>query len=103
MTAPARRPRWKKKRYAAAIALLLALGYPVSEGPAEYAWYRGWMPYTPGPLGVFERVYAVAYRPLDAVERWVPGLWTFRWQWKQYCADSACRHNDRERADAASD
>lgn len=49
------------------------VAYPVSEGPARLAEFRGWDPDT-----------SRFYLPLEYVERWVPGLWTFRWQWKQW-------------------
>lgn len=73
MTSPSQRTFWKRKRWIAAAVLWLAVAYPVSEGPARYAEYRGRGPDT-----------APAYLPLESAGRWVPGLWTFRWQWKQY-------------------
>ena len=45
MTLPARRPWWKKKRWATALALwFVVAGYPVSLGPQVYAVRRGWLP-----------------------------------------------------------
>ena len=83
MTAPARRPWYRKKRWIAALAVWLLIAYPVSEGPVRYAEYRGWNP------------DMAVYRPLDAAERWVPGLWTFRWQWKGYWVTLADNQNRR--------
>ena len=104
MTAPPpRRPWWRRKRWITAVVLLLALSYPVSEGPLRYAERRVLMPYTLGPMGFFEQAFYTAYGPLDAIEPWVPGLWSFRWQWKQYCRDLADRHSAQERDDATSD
>jgi len=41
MTAPPpRRPWWKKKRTWAAVVLWLLVAYPLSYGPASYAWIR---------------------------------------------------------------
>ena len=77
-----RRPWWKKKRWAAALALWLAVAYPVSEGPYEYARVRRWISDT-----------TAAYQPLDPVERWVPGLWTFRWQWEAFWVRLALKHS----------
>ena len=44
LTAPARRPWWKRKRYAATSVVLLVLAYPASVGPFDYAANRGWLP-----------------------------------------------------------
>ena len=80
MSLSPRKPFWKRKRWIAAAVLWLVVAYPVSEGPALYAEYRGWIPFTP------------IYLPLESAERWVPGLWTFRWQWSQHWTTLAIRH-----------
>ena len=65
MTALARRPWWKKKRWAAAGLLWLAATYAASLGPAVYAVNRGWLP----------RQCYPAYRPLWAAADRVPALY----------------------------
>lgn len=40
----ARLPWWKKKRWGAALALWLAVAYPLSLGPIAYMVGRGWLP-----------------------------------------------------------
>jgi hypothetical protein len=81
MTEAPRKPFWKRKRWIAAGVLWLVIAYPVSEGPARYAEMRHWIPFTP------------AYLPLETAEQWVPGYWTFRWQWKQYWETLAYNHH----------
>ena len=58
-TVLARRPWWKKKRWAAALVLWLLVAYPLSVGPAGYANARGWL--RPPVIAVLEGVY----EPLD--------------------------------------
>ena len=52
MTAPSVRPRWKKKRWAAALAAWLIIAYPLSLWPIAYAVGRGWLT-TAGPNAVY--------------------------------------------------
>ena len=47
MTSPSVRPWWRKKRWRVALALWLAVAYPLSVGPISYAEGRGWMPPLP--------------------------------------------------------
>lgn len=55
-----RRPSWKRKRWIAAIVLLLLLAYPATLGPANYALVRRWLP--PGP---FFKVYQPLMSMMD--------------------------------------
>ena len=54
-----KRPRWRKKRWIAAGLLWLAVCYPLSIGPAVYAFNRGWM--TPA----IEATATAFYFPLE--------------------------------------
>lgn len=40
----ARRPWWRKKRWAAALPLLVVAGYPACVAPVFYGVGRGWVP-----------------------------------------------------------
>lgn len=55
MTDPTSRPWWKKRRWAAATALWLAVTYPLSFGPIGYCHVRGWLPV---PVSALQTVYA---------------------------------------------
>jgi hypothetical protein len=46
-----RRPRHRRKRAWAALALWFVVAWPITTGPATYACYRGWLP--PKPYKVF--------------------------------------------------
>ena len=79
MTAPTRRPRWKKRRCRLAVAawLLLPILYVASEGPGLYLAMRGWLP-TPA--------YRAAMTPLASIEPWLPeavnelrSRWAYWW------------------------
>ncbi len=68
MTAlPPRRPWWKKKRWAAAFALLLVVAYPLSFGPVKYSEVREWLPavshavYLPAVIAISGTPLAVAH------------------------------------------
>ena len=44
MSSPARRPWWKKKRWAVVALLVVIAGYPACVAPFFYAVGRGWVP-----------------------------------------------------------
>jgi hypothetical protein len=66
MTDSAHRPWRKKKRWAAALALLAAMWYPLSAGPSGYAVGRGWMS---------DETFTAFYQPLDRffLRSWLQG------------------------------
>ena len=85
MTAPPRRPWWKKKRTWAAVTLWLVVAYPLSAGPAQLAVARGW---------VSVREYLAFYAPLgpavratDAGNRWFTAYG--EWWWRIFSAKAA--------------
>lgn len=62
------RPWWRKKRYAAALALWLIAAYPLSLWPIAYLVGRGWLPVT-----IVKAVYAPITIVADAL-RPHPGI-----------------------------
>ena len=58
-----RKPWWKRKRSIAAAVLWVVVSYPLSFGPAMYAWYAGWI-----SVGWIETVY----RPMLYAELYSP-------------------------------
>ncbi len=77
MTSPAVRPRWKKKRWAAALGLWLAVAYPLSAGPAYRAAQLRWVPWP-----VFHVVYEVPTKfVVDRLPEDVGGLWWYYVGW----------------------
>ncbi len=71
MTAPARGPWWKKKRYAAALVVWLPLLYAMTAGPVSYGVGRGW---------VDPRTSLALYRPIAAA---IEGTRLWDW-WAQF-------------------
>ena len=59
------RPWWKKKRWVTALALWVAVAYPLSAGPATYCQVRGWFPW---------ELNNAAYAPLALAVRTSSGL-----------------------------
>ena len=81
MTFPSDRPWWRKKRWAAALAVWMALAYPLSVGPFDYAANRRWLP--PALEAAGDPLYA-PYRWALHPENPRPGLgwlvdYDFRW------------------------
>ena len=80
MASQPRRPFWKKKRCWAALALWLALAYPLSVGPANYAAARGWLPEA-WVAAIYAPVQAAANHPrlmepyVSFVMRWRTPAW----------------------------
>ena len=75
MTSPSVRPWWKKKRSAAALALWLAVAYPLSVGPALYAAIRGWVPF-----GVYDAYARPALLGLHNPAGRAVGFWdSYEW------------------------
>jgi len=64
VTSPARRPWYRKKRWAAAVAAWLVLIYPLSLGPAKYLLFRDFTPALP-----FASIFRAVYAPLEALVR----------------------------------
>jgi len=59
------RPWWRRRRTWTAASLLLALAYPATLGPVDYAVARGWLPLGPA---------AAAYEPLSRAMRPFPAV-----------------------------
>ncbi len=70
-----KRPWWKRKQTWAALVVWLAVGYPLSAGPAAYCLGQGWIVYP---------VYRTAYAPLIDTERAV-WPWPPDTSWDRYC------------------
>ena len=62
MTGEPRRPRWRRKRWAAALLLWLAAAYPLSLWPVAYAVSRGWL-----PVARLKAVYAPVLSAAEAL------------------------------------
>lgn len=68
MTAPARRPWWKRKRWAAAGLLWLVVSYVCGFAAVGFADGRGWVPRSSYP--VFTAAYAPFFGP-NGVRPWI--------------------------------
>lgn len=88
---PPRRPWWKKKRWAAILALWLLVAYPASFGPAKYLLFRDFTPARP-----FASIFYTTYAPLWAVTRGTP-LEDELDRYAGWCAYLAAKHDGRDK------
>lgn len=82
MTASARRRWWKKKRWRVVLALWVAVAYPASLGPANYALGRGWL-----DTGPASRTAEAFYLPLVLCGRAAQAAWGWFEGYCDWCRD----------------
>ncbi len=82
----ARKPWWKRKRWhiAAALWLSLPILYPLSMGPAFYAWYSDW---------ISDDVIVVFYSPIAEAQKRSPAIDAAMNSYVEWWFERYVRHN----------